>query len=140
MLQSIFGGHESCAASPIWAENRMSMPFAMPLGVLLILKHFRTVVLFGKVARICRFAVYRVSLFGRGGRAVKSPRAFGFNCKWTRNSHLLVRYLGMFFGIICAVEEFRTIQLLGKSTKMPQIWVCRCYVAGDRRFIGKRLL
>jgi hypothetical protein len=110
MLQSIFGGHESCAASPIWAENGMSMPFAMPVGVLLILKHFRTVVLVSKGARICRFVVYRVSVFGRGGRAVKSPRAFGFNCKWTRDSHPLVRCLGMFFGIICAVEEFCTIQ------------------------------
>ena len=53
MLQSFFGGHESCAASPIWAENRMSMPFAMPVGVLLILEHFRTVVLFGYVDLLC---------------------------------------------------------------------------------------
>jgi hypothetical protein len=56
------------------------MPFAMPVGVLLILKHFRTVVLVER-ARIYRFAVYRVTVFDGGERAIQSRRAFGFNCK-----------------------------------------------------------
>jgi hypothetical protein len=55
--------------------------------------------------------MYCIIVFDGGGRAIQSPHAFGFNCKWMQNSHPLADYLDMFFGIICIVKEFRTIQL-----------------------------
>jgi hypothetical protein len=100
----------------------MSMPLAMPISALLVLKHFRTVVLVSKGARICRFLCTE-SLCLPATEELSKPSCIWFQLQMDTEFSSLVRCLTMFFGIICAVEEFRTIRLLGKWTRISYLFV-----------------